>query len=59
MGTIKRDRRYNVISMRISDEERITLNLLVEEKQKSISEMMRDAMKQYRASIDSRGRRSA
>jgi predicted DNA-binding protein len=36
--------RYNVISMRISDEERETLELLVQTTHKSVSDIMREAM---------------
>jgi hypothetical protein len=59
MGSIKPDRRYNVISMRITDEERITLNLLTKAKKKSVSEIMREAMTQLGTDFDSLGRNSA
>jgi len=36
--------RYNVISMRISDEEKDTLELLMNSTHKSVSDIMRDAM---------------
>jgi len=36
--------RYNVISMRISDEERETLEQLVQTTHKSVSDIMREAM---------------
>lgn len=36
--------RYNVISMRISDAERETLEMLMDTTQKSVSDLMREAM---------------
>jgi predicted transcriptional regulator len=36
--------RYNVISMRISDEERQTLQHIMDATHKSVSDIMRDAM---------------
>lgn len=44
MGRMKENPRYNVISMRVSDEERIQLESLVRYTRKSVSELMREAM---------------
>lgn len=44
MGRMRENPRYNVISMRISDEERSTLEYLMDTTHKSVSDVMRDAM---------------
>lgn len=44
MGRMKENPRYNVISMRVSDEERDRLELLVRNTHKSVSDLMREAM---------------
>jgi predicted transcriptional regulator len=44
MGRMRENPRYNVISMRISDEEKDTLELLMNSTHKSVSDIMRDAM---------------
>lgn len=44
MGRMRENPRYNVISMRISDEERNTLEHLMDTTHKSVSDIMRDAM---------------
>ncbi len=44
MGRMRENPRYNVISMRISDEEREMLELLVQTTHKSVSDIMREAM---------------
>lgn len=44
MGRMRENPRYNVISMRISDEERDRLQLIMETTQKSVSDIMREAM---------------
>lgn len=44
MGRMRENPRYNVISMRISDEEKDTLELLMNTTHKSVSDIMRDAM---------------
>jgi hypothetical protein len=44
MGRMRENPRYNVISMRISDEERNTLEHLMNTTHKSVSDVMRDAM---------------
>jgi predicted DNA-binding protein len=48
MGRMREHPRYNVISMRISDEERETLNEIMETTQKSMSEIMREAMELFK-----------
>lgn len=44
MGKFRENPRYNVISMRISDEERKDLENLVQRSHKSVSDIMREAM---------------
>jgi hypothetical protein len=44
MGRMRENPKYNVISMRISDEERETLEQIMNVTHKSISDIMRDAM---------------
>ena len=44
MGRMRENPRYNVISMRISDEERETLQEIMEHSHKSVSDIMREAM---------------
>ena len=44
MGRMRENPRYNVISMRISDEERETLERIMSTTQKSVSDIMREAM---------------
>jgi predicted transcriptional regulator len=43
--------RYNVISMRISDEERETLRQIMEATNKSVSDIMRDAMELFKTQL--------
>jgi predicted transcriptional regulator len=45
--------RYNVISMRISDDERVELENLVSVTDKSVSDIMREAMLLFKARLDS------
>ncbi|BDV44833.1 hydrogenase expression protein HypE [Geotalea uraniireducens] len=44
MGKMRENPRYNVISMRISDEERERLQQIMETTQMSVSDIMREAM---------------
>ncbi len=44
MGRMRENPRYNVISMRISDEERDTLEKIMNTTHKSVSDIMREAM---------------
>ncbi len=44
MGRMRENPRYNVISMRISDEERLHLESLMNKTHKSVSDVMREAM---------------
>jgi predicted DNA-binding protein len=55
MGRMSENPRYNVISMRISDEERETLQELISTTQKSVSDIMREAMELFRHQLVSRG----
>lgn len=53
MGRMRENPRYNVISMRISDEERIELENLVSLTDKSVSDIMREAMLLFKSRLDS------
>jgi arsenate reductase-like glutaredoxin family protein len=44
MGRMRENPRYNVISMRISDAERETLEQIMDTTNKSVSDIMREAM---------------
>ncbi|KAF0221387.1 MAG: CopG/DNA-binding domain-containing [Geobacteraceae bacterium] len=44
MGRMRENPRYNVVSMRISDEEKETLELIMNVTHKSVSDIMREAM---------------
>jgi predicted transcriptional regulator len=44
MGRMRENPRYNVVSMRISDEERATLDDIMYTTNKSVSQLMREAM---------------
>jgi predicted transcriptional regulator len=46
MGRMRENPRYNVISMRISDEEREALEEIMKSSHKSVSDLMREAMEQ-------------
>lgn len=52
MGRMRENPRYNVISMRISDEERETLELIMGRTHKSISDIMRDAMQLLKSQLE-------
>ena len=49
MGRMRENPRYNVISMRVSDEERDHLDNLMKTTHKSISVIMREAMEYFSA----------
>jgi predicted DNA-binding protein len=51
MGRMSENPRYNVISMRISDEERETLQELISTTQKSVSDIMREAMELFKRQL--------
>ena len=61
MGRMRENPRYNVISMRVSDEERDHLENLMKTTHKSISDIMREAMGYFSAHYvqDELGRRAA
>lgn len=44
MGSMKESPRYNVVSLRISDEEREALDDFVRHTSRSVSQLMREAM---------------
>ena len=52
MGRMRENPRYNVISMRISDEERETLQMIMQSTHKSVSDIMREAMDLFKTRID-------
>lgn len=49
MGRMRENPRYNVISMRVSDEERDHLENLMKTTHKSVSDIMREAMGYFSA----------
>lgn len=49
MGRMRENPRYNVISMRVSDEEREHLENLMAKTDKSVSDIMREAMSYFAA----------
>ena len=49
MGRMRENPRYNVISMRISDAERETLEAIMMTTKKSVSDIMREAMELVKA----------
>jgi len=53
MGKMRENPRYNVVSMRISDDERIELENLMSVTDKSVSGIMREAMQLFKARLDS------
>lgn len=55
MGKMRENPRYNVISMRISDEERDTLEQLMSSSHKSISQIMREAMELLKSQLANSG----
>jgi hypothetical protein len=52
MGRMRENPRYNVISMRISDEERETLDQIMTVTKKSVSDIMREAMDLIKGRMD-------
>lgn len=54
MGRMRENPRYNVISMRISDEEREALERIMQETSMTVSDIMREAMEMVKNRIDSR-----
>ena len=55
MGRMSENPRYNVISMRISDDERETLQELINTTHKSVSDIMREAMELFKHQLASHG----
>lgn len=52
MGKMRENPRYNVISMRISDEEREHLENIMKKTKLSVSDIMREAMEYFAANYD-------
>lgn len=59
MGRMRENPRYNVISMRVSDDEREQLESLVRRTHKSVSDIMREAMTALTIELDHRDMRKA
>lgn len=59
MGKMRENPRYNVISMRVSDEEREQLENLVRRTQKSVSDIMREAMEVFTLQMERQELRKA
>ncbi|WP_129124817.1 ribbon-helix-helix protein, CopG family [Geomonas oryzae] len=59
MGRMRENPRYNVISMRISDAERETLEQIMDTTKKSVSEIMREAMELVKARSVEMGQKAA
>ena len=59
MGRMRENPRYNVISMRVSDEEREQLESLVKCTRKSVSDLMREAMTALTVQLNQGGYRKA
>lgn len=59
MGRMSENPRYNVISMRISDEERETLQEIISVTHKSVSDIMREAMELFREQVSSKAGKQA
>lgn len=55
MGRMRENPRYNVISMRVSDDERDHLENLMKTTHKSISDIMREAMEYFSAHYEQAG----
>lgn len=55
MGRMRKNPRYNVISMRVSEEEREQLNALMIKTNKSVSSLMREAMEYFTIHLEDRG----
>jgi predicted transcriptional regulator len=47
MGKYKENPKYNVVSMRVSDEEKLALEEMTRLSSKSISRLMREAIQMY------------
>jgi len=52
MGNYKEHPKYNVLSIRITDEEKVTIGEIKRHTQKSISMLMREALQLYSDSIE-------
>lgn len=51
MGRMRENPRYNVISMRVSDEDREVLQSIADLTHKSVSDLMRDAMELLKSQV--------
>lgn len=59
MGRMRENPRYNVISMRISDEEKDTLEEIMNSTHKSVSDIMREAMSLFKSQLMNDHRQAA
>ena len=54
MGKYKENPKYHVVSMRVSNEERLALEYMMRQCNKSISRLMRDAIQLYTPQLETR-----
>jgi predicted transcriptional regulator len=59
MGKMRENPRYNVVSMRISDDERATLDEIMYITNKSVSQLMREAMEMIKLQANQGLRKAA
>ena len=52
MGKYKESPRYNVLSIRITDDEKAALDEMIRDTRKSVSMLMREAMLRYTLPVD-------
>lgn len=51
MGKYKKETKYNIVSLRVTDDERAAIDKMKRNTRKSISMLMREAMHQYTSLI--------
>ena len=54
MGSVKDHPRYNVVSLRVSDEDRKVLDVFARQTRQSVSELMREAMELLKMKMERR-----
>ncbi|MFZ2949301.1 MAG: ribbon-helix-helix domain-containing protein [Desulfuromonadaceae bacterium] len=52
MGKYKESPKYNVLSIRITDDEKAVIDEMIRDTRKSVSMLMREAMLQYTLPVD-------
>ena len=55
MGSMKQNPRYNVVSLRVSDEERRALEDFARQTSRSVSQLMREAMRLLQSEMEQSG----